>query len=232
MQKKILLLEDDPAINRLLTSQLSTEGFKVLQCYDGEEAITQFDESIDLALLDIMVPKKDGLKVLEEIRKKSVIPVLFLTAKEEEVDKVLALGLGADDYITKPFSMIEVVYRIKAHLRRFYSYNRAETNEAKIYTNGDLTINTLDYVAQKGDEVLDLSIKEFELLAMFMKNLGQVFTKIQLYETVWEEDYYGDDNTIMVHISRLREKIGDSSKSPTYIRTIKGLGYRMEKLCD
>ena len=232
MQNKILLLEDDPAINQLLASQLITEGFNVIQCYNGQEALNKFDDTINLALLDIMVPKIDGLRVLENIRQTSLIPILFLTAKEEEIDKVLALGLGADDYITKPFSMIEVVYRIKAHLRRFYTYNRTEDNTKTIYINGDLSLNLITYVAKKGEDVLELSIKEFELLALFMANMGQVFTKVQLYEHVWKEDFYGEDNTVMVHISKLRDKIGDSSKTPTYIKTIKGLGYRMENICD
>lgn len=232
MQNKILLLEDDPAINQLLASQLITEGFNVIQCYNGQEALDKFDDTINLALLDIMVPKIDGLRVLENIRQTSLIPILFLTAKEEEIDKVLALGLGADDYITKPFSMIEVVYRIKAHLRRFYTYNRTEDSTKTIYINGDLSLNLITYVAKKGEEALELSIKEFELLALFMANMGQVFTKVQLYEHVWKEDFYGEDNTVMVHISKLRDKIGDSSKTPTYIKTIKGLGYRMENICD
>ncbi len=143
----------------------------------------------------------------------------------------MALGLGADDYITKPFSMIEVVYRIKAQVRRYYEYNQNGKKELPTLLNhGDLELNTKDFTFTKAGRVVELSVKEFEMLSFFMHHVGQVFTKHQLYEQVWGEEFYGDDNTVMVHISKLREKIGDSSKNPKYIKTIKGLGYRMEAL--
>lgn len=230
MNNTILVMEDDLAINNLLSSQLKNEGFKVLQAYDGEEAIKMFNDKVDIAVLDIMVPKIDGIQVLKKIREKSVIPVIFLTAKGEEMDKILALGIGADDYITKPFSMMELIYRIKAQIRRFYAYNNSEINEKEIICHRDLELNTKDYTLKKNGSIIELSVKEFELLKFFMKNIGQVFTKHQLYEQVWGDDYFGDDNTIMVHISKLREKIGDTPKNSIYIKTIKGLGYRMEKL--
>lgn len=232
MNNTILVMEDDLAINNLLSSQLKNEGFNVIQAFDGEEAIKLFNENIDIAILDIMVPKLDGIQVLTHIRKTSVIPVLFLTAKGEEMDKILALGMGADDYITKPFSMMEVIYRIKAQVRRYYAYNNAANKdlEKEILKHGDLELNTKDYTLKKDGISIELSVKEFDLLKLFMQNIGQVFTKHQLYEQVWEDDYFGDDNTIMVHISKLREKIGDSPKNSKYIKTIKGLGYRMEKL--
>jgi len=229
MTYTILVLEDDFAINQLLTTQLKTEGYRVVQAYDGEEAITLFNDKIDIALLDIMVPKKTGIDVLNHIRKTSVIPVLFLTAKGEETDKLVALGMGADDYITKPFSVIEVMYRVKAHIRRYYTYNKKNNEQSTEISHGDLILNINDFTVYKNGALLELSVKEFELLQLFMENVGQVFTKHQLYEKVWNEEYYGDDNTVMVHISKLREKIGDNSKSPKYIKTIKGLGYRMEK---
>ncbi|MCT4633016.1 MAG: response regulator transcription factor [Firmicutes bacterium] len=232
MNNTILVMEDDLAINNLLSSQLKNEGFNVIQAFDGEEAIRLFNENIDIAILDIMVPKLDGIQVLTHIRKTSVIPVLFLTAKGEEMDKILALGMGADDYITKPFSMMEVIYRLKAQVRRYYAYNNTANKalEKEILKHGDLELNTKDYTLKKDGISIELSVKEFDLLKLFMQNIGQVFTKHQLYEQVWEDDYFGDDNTIMVHISKLREKIGDSPKNSKYIKTIKGLGYRMEKL--
>lgn len=231
MGNKILILEDDFAINQLLANQLKTEGFEVIQSYDGEEALRHFSDSIDLAILDIMVPKLDGVEVMKRIRETSVIPIIFLTAKDEEIDKIMALGLGADDYITKPFSMIEVVYRIKAQVRRYYEYNQNGKKELPtLLIHGDLEMNTKDFTFTKDGRVVELSVKEFEMLSFFMRHVGQVFTKHQLYEQVWGEEFYGDDNTVMVHISKLREKIGDSSKNPKYIKTIKGLGYRMEAL--
>lgn len=229
MSKNILILEDDFGINQLLTSELKNHGFNIVQSFDGEEAIANFNDHIDLAILDIMVPKTDGLEVMKYIRENSNIPILFLTAKDEELNKIHTLGLGADDYITKPFSMIEVLYRIKAQLRRYYDYNHKQERQV-ILKYKDLVLNSETHTLKKGDHFVDLSVKEFELLEALMSNLGQVFTKQQLYEQIWQEEYYGDDNTVMVHISKLRERIGDSSRNPTYIKTIKGLGYRMEKL--
>lgn len=230
MNNTILILEDDFAINQLLSNQLKKEGYEVIQAFDGEEALSKFSSTIDLAILDIMVPKKDGLSVLNEIRKISKIPILFLTAKVEEIDKVLALGLGADDYITKPFSTVEVVYRVKAHLRRYYEYNLDKEASPDILVHGDLELDMKSFTFKKNGEIVDLGVKEFELLSFFLTHVGQVFTKHQLYEKVWADEFHGDDNTVMVHISKLREKIGDTPKNSKYIRTIKGLGYRMEKL--
>lgn len=226
MKTKIMILEDDPGINQLLATQLAAEGFEVLQAYDGEEAINLFDSTVDMAVLDIMVPKKDGYQVLEHIRTISHIPILFLTARNDDLDKIRALGLGADDYVEKPFSLIEVIYRCKAHLRRYKQYHN--TTESIIY-HGELCLNRQTFEVTYKNQPLTLNLKEFELLAFFMNNIGQVFTKQQLYEKVWGEDYFGDDNTVMVHISRIRDKLKDDPKKPKYIKTIKGLGYRMEK---
>lgn len=226
MNAKILLLEDDPGISNLLATQLRTENYEIVQAYDGHEAINAFDHTYHMAILDVMVPKMDGFAVLEEIRKTSLIPILFLTARSEDIDKMRALGMGADDYITKPFSMIEVVYRCKAHLRRSFQYTLpTESNELK---HGELVLRKDSFEAWLNNNPLQLGVKEFELLAFFMTHPGQVFTKQQLYEKVWQADYFGDDNTVMVHISKLREKLNDSPKHPVYIKTIKGLGYRME----
>lgn len=227
---KVLLLEDDIGINKLLTDQLTKEGITVVRTFDGLEAIQAFDNSIDLAILDIMVPKLDGVEVLSRIRKISNIPVVFLTAKDSEVDKVLGLGLGADDYIIKPFSMIEVVYRIKAHLRRQLNYNQVHDNKKPILNYGDIEIDPNRMIVKVDNRVISFSVKEFELLYFFINSPGQVFTKQQLYEQIWQENYIGDDNTIMVHISRIRDKIQDNPKTPRYIKTIKGLGYRLELL--
>jgi len=228
MNGKILLLEDDRDIHNLLTLHLENEGYRVVGAFDGLDALEKFDDSIHLAVLDVMVPKIDGIEVLKKIRETSTIPVLFLTAKTDETDKLTALGIGADDYITKPFSVMEVLYRIKAHLRRNYQYNGANQNVGNIFSHNGIEMDIhKKTVSVDGKEVL-LNAKEFELLQYFLENPGRVFTKKQLYEHVWDDLYYGDSNTIMVHISRLREKLGDDKKEPKYIRTIKSLGYRLE----
>jgi len=228
MNGKILLLEDDRDIHNLLTLHLENEGYRVVGAFDGLDALEKFDDSVHLAVLDVMVPKIDGIEVLKKIRETSTIPVLFLTAKTDETDKLTALGIGADDYITKPFSVMEVLYRIKAHLRRNYQYNGANQNVGNIFSHNGIEMDIhKKTVSVDGKEVL-LNAKEFELLQYFLENPGRVFTKKQLYEHVWDDLYYGDSNTIMVHISRLREKLGDDKKEPKYIRTIKSLGYRLE----
>lgn len=228
MNGKILLLEDDRDIHHLITLHLQNEGYQVVGAFDGRDALEKFDDSIHLAILDVMVPLIDGIEVLKRIREKSTIPVLFLTAKTDETDKLTALGIGADDYITKPFSVMEVLYRVKAHLRRNYQYNSTNQNVGSIFSHRGIEMDIhKKTVSVEGKEVL-LNAKEFELLQYFLENPGRVFTKKQLYEHVWDDLYYGDSNTIMVHISRLREKLGDDKKEPKYIRTIKSLGYRLE----
>lgn len=228
MNGKILLLEDDRDIHRLIALHLESEGYEVVSAFDGQEALDRFDESVHLAVLDVMVPRIDGIAVLKKLRETSTIPVLLLTARTDETDKLTALGIGADDYITKPFSVMEVLYRIKAHLRRNYQYNSANKTVGNILGHKGIEMDLhKKTVFVDGNEVL-LNAKEFELLQYFLENPGRVFTKKQLYEHVWDDLYYGDGNTIMVHISRLREKLGDDKKEPKYIKTIKSLGYRLE----
>lgn len=229
MNEKILLLEDDKAINNLLTRHLIKEDYRVNQFFNGQDVLENFNESYDLAILDIMVPKINGLEILKFIRKNSTIPILFLTAKSDELNKIQAFSSGADDYITKPFSIIEVIYRVKAQLRRTNEYSQLPQS-SHLLINGPIKIDESSCKTFFNDELIDLSVKEYQLLTFFMKNLNQVFSKKQLYENVWKDFYYGADNTIMVHISRLREKLNDSSKKSKFIHTIKGLGYRMEKL--
>lgn len=225
----LLIAEDEEDIRGLVSLHLQREGYKILQAADGQEALELFNENtVDLLILDIMMPKLNGFEVLSEIRKTSEIPVIFLTARSEEQDKIRGLGLGADDYVSKPFSVMEMVSRVQAQLRRYINYSNKEIK--KLLTNGDITLNLTDYSVLKGNETLDLNPKEFKLLKMFMKNMGVVYTKKQLYEAVWNDLYWGDDNTIMVHISHLREKIETMPKSPQYIKTIRGIGYRMEKV--
>ncbi|WP_330671491.1 response regulator transcription factor [Anaeromicrobium sp.] len=228
MPIRILIAEDEENIRNLVKLHLSREGYEVIEASNGREALIKFKENnIDLLILDVMMPEIDGYTVLEEVRKGSEIPVIFLTAQGEEQNKVLGLGLGADDYVVKPFSVIELMSRVQAQLRRYLRYSSKEN--ARVIYNGDLVLDLDSYSIKKGGTILDLNPKELKLLMLFMENLGKVFTKKQLYEEVWGDMYFGDDNTIMVHISHIRDKIEDNPKKPKYLRTIRGIGYRMVK---
>lgn len=226
---RILIAEDERDIRELIEIHLMKDGYDVLTAKDGIEALEMFNsEPIDLAVLDVNMPRLNGFKLLNKIRKDSKIPVILLTARGSDEDKILGLGLGADDYLTKPISMVELVARIKAHFRRNYEYIEPKNEEKKILESGDLLIDLEQFSAFKNGELLDLNAKEIKLLIYFMKNKGKVFTKKQIYEEVWDDYYYGDNNTIMVYISRLRSKIEDEKDEPRYIKTIRGIGYRFE----
>ena len=225
---KILIAEDEEDIRRLLNLNMKKEGYEVIACKDGIEALEEFKkQEIHLALLDIMMPNIDGITVMEEIRKTSVIPIIFITAMSTDSDKVLALGLGADDYIVKPINAIELTARVSSQLRRCYQYVNNKEESTKIVL-GELTLNKENYEVYKNNIKIDLNPKEFKILDLLMSNPGRVYTKKQIYEKVWEENYCGDDNTLLVHLSHLREKIEDSPKSPKYLKTIRGIGYKFE----
>jgi DNA-binding response OmpR family regulator len=228
---RILIAEDEQDIRELIEIHLMKDGYDVLTAKDGIEALEIFNsEPVDLAVLDVNMPRLNGFKLLNKIRKVSKIPVILLTARGSDEDKILGLGLGADDYLTKPISMVELVARIKAHFRRNYEYIEPQNEEKKILKSGDLVIDLDQFSASKNGELLELNAKEIKLLIYFMKNKGKVFTKKQIYEEVWDDYYYGDNNTIMVYISRLRSKIEDEKDEPRYIKTIRGIGYRFEGL--
>lgn len=225
MTKKILVVDDEKSIADILKFNLEKEGFMVELAYDGEEAINKaLNKKPDLVLLDIMLPKKDGFQVLKEIRKELKVPVLMLTAKEEEVDKVLGLELGADDYVTKPFSMRELIARVKANLRRA-EYSNGDIPNGNVIIAGDLTIDLNKYEVRKNGDVIDLTLREFELLKFLASSAEQVFTREQLLEEVWGYEYYGDIRTVDVTVRRLREKIEDADGDYRYILTKRGVGY-------
>lgn len=224
MSKRILIVEDEKPIADILSFNLKREGYDVIIAYDGQEGINKsLNENPDLILLDVMLPKKDGFQVLKEIRQKLQTPVLMVTAKEEEVDKVLGLELGADDYITKPFSMRELVARVKANLRRTELSN--QSNSTEIIDIGDLVIDVSKYEVRRNDKVIDLTQREYELLKFLATRAEQVFTREQLLEEVWGYEYYGDIRTVDVTIRRLREKVEDDSGEYKYILTKRGVGY-------
>ncbi|EOO30346.1 two-component system response regulator ycbL [Bacillus cereus BAG1X2-3] len=228
MSHHILLVEDDISIQEMVEKYLIKEGFQVTIASDGEEGVnTYLKGSFDLIILDIMMPKLDGLEVVRIIREKSAVPILMMSAKDTDVDKAVGLGLGADDYICKPFSMIELAARVKAGIRRSTKYSATETIE-KMIQIGDLTIDAINFTVEKNGKPLKLTLKEFEILKLFVKNQNRVFTKAQIYTLVWNEEYYGDDNVINVHMRRLREKIESDPSNPEYIKTLWGIGYKLE----
>ncbi|WNQ11478.1 response regulator YycF [Paenibacillus aurantius] len=229
MYGKILVVDDERPIADILKFNLEKEGYQVVCAYDGGEAVElAFSEDPDLILLDLMLPVKDGMDVCREIRAKLNTPIIMLTAKDTELDKVLGLEMGADDYVTKPFGTRELLARVKAHLRRQTKAQAApEPEENQGLRLHNLLIDSDMYVVYKDGEPLDLTHREFELVHYMAKNSGKVMTREHLLQAVWGYDYYGDVRTVDVTIRRLREKIEDDPSRPEYITTRRGLGYMM-----
>ena len=228
--KKILVVDDEKPISDIISFNLENEGYAIEKAYDGEQALEVFEKSQpDLVILDLMLPKMDGLEVCREIRKQSAVPVIMLTAKDSEIDKVLGLELGADDYVTKPFSNRELIARVNANLRRnlVKEPEPQEVNKNEIVV-GDLVIHQDAYIISKHGEEIELTHREFELLHYLARHIGQVMTREHLLETVWDYDYFGDVRTVDVTIRRLREKIEDIPSHPTYIVTRRGVGYLLK----
>jgi len=226
MDKKILVVDDEKPIADIIKFNLVKEGFTVVVANDGEEAIKMHDSMLpDLMLLDVMLPKLDGFQVCRKIREKHSTPIIMLTAKEEEVDKVLGLELGADDYITKPFGMRELIARVKANLRRIDLDGTVESGEVSVIESGNLSIDLDRYEVSKEDTVIELTLREFELLKYLATQENQIFSREQLLKDVWGYEYFGDIRTVDVTVRRLREKIEDDSSSPKYILTKRGVGY-------
>ena len=229
MAKKILVVDDEKPISDIVKFNLDKEGYDVVTAYDGEEALKKVEaESPDLILLDLMLPKIDGLEVARQIRKEHDTPIIMLTAKDSEIDKVLGMELGADDYVTKPFSNRELVARVKANLRRTASSNAASNEEDEANKElevGDLTIHPDAYTVSKRGENIELTHREFELLHYLARHLGQVMTREHLLQTVWGYDYFGDVRTVDVTVRRLREKIEDNPSHPEWLVTRRGVGY-------
>lgn len=224
---KIMIVDDEPDILSLLEKAFNIEGFyHIIKTDNGNSAVNICKQrQPDIIILDIMLPGIDGYEVCKQIRQFSHCPILFLSSKNDELDKLLGLAVGGDDYVTKPFSPKEVAYRVKAQLRRKEYKNTPIQNESvKI---GDLTIDTQGCRVTKGGKEIELTAREFEILDYMAENIGRVISRERLYETIWGEDSFGCDNTIMVHIRHLREKIEDNPGIPEYIITMKGLGYKL-----
>ncbi len=224
MAKRILLVDDEPLILKGLRYTLEQEGYEILTAADGEEALQVFfSEPVDLVLLDVMLPKMDGIQVCQRIRETSNVPILMLTAKGEDMDKILGLEYGADDYMTKPFNILEVKARIKTVLRRAAQPVAGE--EKKIIRVHDMEVNIVNRSVTLGGKEIRLTAKEFDLLQLFITNRGKVFSRETMLETVWKYDYMGDARTVDVHIRRLREKIERNTAQPEFIFTKWGVGY-------
>ena len=227
---RVLVVEDERDLNRILTKTLSKAGYSVDGCLNGEEMADHLlGAEYDAILMDVMMPGMDGFQVLQKIREKNNVPVLMLTAKSDEEDKVSGLRLGADDYLTKPFSINELMARVNSLIRRYTTLNPVTGNEAATMLLKDMVIDKVNRTVTVQNLPVELTGKEFDLLLVLASNKGRVFTKKQLYTQVWTEEYDFDDNNIMAFISKLRKKIEPNPEQPFYIQTVRGVGYRFNK---
>ncbi|MBU9707091.1 response regulator transcription factor [Paenibacillus sp. AK121] len=233
MPQHILLIEDDLSIAEMLLKALTKEGYNLTTASDGEEGLNAFERhTYDLVLVDLMMPKVDGMEVIRQIRTRSAVPILIMSAKDSDVDKALGLGFGADDYVAKPFSMLEMTARIQSAIRRSTTYARLQQQEeqpqAQVLTYGNLRIDFDHFTVTRDGNEIQLTAKESDILKLFASNPNRVFTKAQLYGFIWKDDYMGDENVINVHIRRLREKIEEDPSHPVHIKTLWGIGYKWE----
>lgn len=226
MEKTILIVDDEKPIVDVLKFNLEKEGYKTIEAYDGEQAVNvALSTKPDLIILDVMLPKMDGFTVCKKIRPKLICPIIMLTAKDEVVDKIIGLELGADDYMTKPFSVRELIARVKANLRQHVIEEETIEEPLNTLKIKDLVLDMDKYVVIKKNKIIDLTMKEFEVIKLLASNPGQVFTREQILKNVWGYDYYGDVRSVDVTIRRVREKIEDSTSDPKYIITKRGIGY-------
>lgn len=222
----ILVVDDEKEIVELVDLYLRNT-YTVIKSYNGNDALVKINENeIDLAIVDIMMPNMDGYKLIENIRKDKEIPIIIISARTQSYDKIIGLDIGADDYITKPFDPLELVARVKSQLRRYYKFSNTEKKESSIVI-GDLTLDKEKLRVEKKGQEIHLTSREYKILELLMSNRNKIFTKKNIFESVWGEDYFNDDNAIMVQMSKLRDKIED--KNNKYIKTIRGLGYKFEE---
>ena len=231
MERNILIIEDEIRIRILLRDYLKRDGFNVIEASDGDEGINAFqNNSIDLILLDIMMPRVNGIEVCKKIRETKNIPILMLSAKSEDMDKIQGLMTGADDYMTKPFNPLEFTVRVKALLRRsYYLNNNSSSEESDLINVGSLTIDKTRHRVVAAGEEISLTAREFDILYLMASNKGRVFSSEEIFEKVWKEKYFQSNNTVMVHISRLRDKLDKCLNGEKIIHTVWGVGYKIEK---
>ena len=228
--RRLLIIEDDIGISAMVEEFLISEGFEIELAYDGMEAMDKLNKTnYDLILLDLMIPKISGMQVMKNLRANSMTPIIIMSAKDTDSDKAMGLGLGADDYITKPFSLVELSARVKANIRRATLY-APSMEEKKLITYKDLVINCNQYSVSRDGEEIRLTAKEFEILKLFALHPNRVYTKAQIYQIIWGEVYQNNENVINVHMRRLREKLEVDAGKPQYIQTLWGIGYRMGEI--
>lgn len=228
---KILVCDDDKEIVEAIEIYLTQEGYEVLKAYDGVEALKVLErEHVDLLIIDVMMPKLDGIRATLKIREENNMPIIILSAKSEDADKILGLNIGADDYVTKPFNPLELIARVKSQIRRYTKLgSTVDTGQESVYTVGGLSVNDdLKEVTVDG-ELVKLTPLEYSILLLLVKNQGKVFSISQIYEDIWNEDAIGVDNTVAVHIRHIREKIEINPKEPRYLKVVWGVGYKIEK---
>ncbi len=231
MEKQtILIVDDEKEIRDLIEIYLSNEGYETIKATNGFEALEVVAKThVDLVILDIMMPKKDGIQACMELRKTKNMPVIMLSAKSQDMDKIMGLTSGADDYLTKPFNPLELIARVKSQLRRYYTLNSERPRNDNILTLDDITININTREVKKGTALIKLTKTEFDMLEYMTRNTGIVLSVEKIYENVWKEEFLESENTVMVHIRKLREKIEDDPRNPRYIKTVWGVGYKVEK---
>lgn len=230
----ILIVDDEKEIRDLVDIYLKSDGYNTIKACDGLEAINLLQQNdVDLIILDVMMPNLNGIEACLKIREKKEMPIIMLSAKSEDIDKILGLNMGADDYLTKPFNPLELVARVKSQLRRFHKFSKkvdvsVEENENIIQIE-DLIINLETHEVILGDNLLKLTPTEFDILALLAKSRGKVFSIENIYESVWNQEFMTSDNTVMVHIRKIREKVEENPRSPRFIKTVWGVGYKIEK---
>ena len=226
----ILVCDDEKEIVDAIEIYLMQEGYNIIKAYDGEQAIEALKKNdIHLLIIDIMMPKLDGIHATLKIREYSSIPIIFLSAKSEDADKILGLNIGADDYITKPFNPLELIARVKSHLRRYTKFGNLNCDDNNVYKTGGLIINDETKEVTVDGEIVKLTPIEYNILLLLVKNQGRVYSIDQIYENIWEEEAIGADNTVAVHIRHIREKIEINPKDPRYLKVVWGVGYKIEK---
>ncbi len=230
MNENILIVDDEKEIADLLEIYLSGEGYRVHKFYDSASALDCIEnKELDLAVLDVMLPDTDGFAICRKIREKHTYPVIMLTAKVEDIDKINGLAIGADDYITKPFNPLEVMARVKAQLRRYTRYNNPVQSDRKIYDSRGLTVNWETHECTLFGEEVSLTPIEFKILCLLCENAGKVVSSEEIFEKVWGEKYLESNNTVMVHIRRMREKLHEPQRNPRFIKTVWGVGYKIDE---
>lgn len=231
-KEKILIVDDEKEIRDLVEIYLKGEGYETLKAADGEEALYLLrGNEVDLVILDVMMPKLNGIETCLKIREESELPIIMLSAKSEDIDKILGLNMGADDYLSKPFNTLELIARVKSQLRRYKKFNSYQNKEESDLTIviDDLVIKLDTHEVFLGDKSIRFTPTEFDILVLLAKNKGKVFSMVNIYESVWNQEYMESDNTVMVHIRKIREKIEENPRSPRFIKTVWGVGYKIEK---